>query len=406
MRTLLFLSFLCFGLGCTKQDNDPIPYNCPVPDLDAQALAKAGTRLGWQLFQAERRQQPNKNILLSPWSIQTNWQTAMCGAQGATLDEMGRLLLYESCDLAPLHQAHQSLKRLLEGEPDKATLTSINGFFYDSKRIAVEPAFLQTILGAYQCEAQNLSFDNEDAALATINQWGQHGTKDKIKQVLDNITPLDVAFAINALHFQSDWEIGFGKDTFSDFFTPTSGIKVPVTYLSSTRFTSFAQTHKYWMVDLPFKGGAYTLNLIMPSSQNTDLDWVSKLDADHWEILCDSLVYKPAVFSFPRMDISYKNDLISSFRALGATSPFSPQTADFGIMYKGKRPISISQISHHAVLRVDEKGAEGASTTTTGWVNLSLPRNHFHFTTPFVLVVRHQATNLPLFIGYVEEPRR
>jgi serine protease inhibitor len=54
---------------------------------------------------------------------------------------------------------------------------------------------------------------------------------------------------------------------------------------------------------------------------------------------------------------------------------------------------------------MDEKGVEGAAVTSIGFGVNSIPPT-FMFNQPFVLVLRHVATNTLVFMGYIADPKQ
>jgi serine protease inhibitor len=106
---------------------------------------------------------------------------------------------------------------------------------------------------------------------------------------------------------------------------------------------------------------------------------------------------------FPKLKLTYDNDLINTLKTLGVQDAFSAQLADFTDLGTASNNIFINQIKHKAVLEIDEKGAEGAAVTSIGFGVTSAPPT-FWFNRPFVLVLRHIPTNTLIFTGYVANP--
>ncbi len=117
------------------------------------------------------------------------------------------------------------------------------------------------------------------------------------------------------------------------------------------------------------------------------------------------MFYSRAIVTFPKLDIEYEQELIDPLERMGMLSPFSTTDADFaklGHALIGPN-IYISKVKHKAVLKVDEKGAEGAAVTSIGFSTTSLPPI-FSYDRPFVIVLRHTVTNAILFVGLVNDP--
>lgn len=404
-KTLVFLfvaSFFLSALRCRK-DAPPLP---PVTPVQVASVAQMSQVVGWALFRQEQLAKPKQNVLLSPYSIQTAFSMAVNGARGRTAEELQAFLGCSGWASSDLNAAYLNLDAVLTKQSGHPTVTVANRYFYDAKRITVKESFLQTLQQYYHGGADNLNFSAVQQALEHINGWVKTSTKGKIDKILDQITPLDVAFLINALHFKADWATGFATElTRKAPFTRADGSKVQADFVYADRTFTFAVTSQFQVVDLPFRDSTYSLSLIQPGWGNSDPQWHLNLTPQRWRALYDSIVYGRAEVLFPKLKLSYENDLIRSMEALGIRTPFSERDADLtpmGTSPSGKN-IFISQVKHKAVLNVDEKGAEGAAVTSIGFGLTSVPPQLW-FDKPFVLVLRHIPTNTMLFVGYVADP--
>lgn len=396
------LFFQCEQSNSTPDNpNDP---NTPVEHLSQ--VVKMNQVLGWKLFNQEQIANPGKNVLISPYSIQTALFMAQNGAKGATLNEMLEMMDCKGCSVTDLNARHRELNTLLTNPGHHAKLTVANAFFYDQARIIVQPPFLATLSSSYDAGAQNLNFGAEQAALQTINGWVNQKTQGKIDKILERIDAFDVAFLINALHFKSDWATGFSPElTFRAPFTKADGSVIQVDYVNADRDFSIAQTVNHILVDIPFKDSIFSMSFIMPSANNTNSAWHRSITHETWPKLYQGMTYGRAMVYFPKLKLAYDRELIPSLQALGMQAAFNERTADFtpmGVSPSGKN-IFIKQVKHKAVLEVDEKGAEGAAVTSIGFGVTSMPQQFF-FNRPFVLVLRHIPTNSMIFAGYVADP--
>ena len=393
-----------FFTACGKESEVP---EQPINAAAAQKSADMNAEMGWRLFHKERQLQSGKNVLISPYSIQTAMQMATNGAQNLTLEELLVFLRCGGdCNIDSLNAGYQSLRYQLEDKNGQPSLTSANGFFYDPARVNINSGFITLNQSAYGCQDKTVNFNNESVALQFINDWVKESTNQKIDKILERITSDDVAFLINALHFKGDWATGFNPQlTTADAFTRADGSTVSANFVSADRNFTFKITPQFHLVDIPFKDSTFSMSLIQPGLSNTSSDWPAALDAATWKALYDGAVYSRAITYFPRMKLEYKNDLIPAMKALGLNEPFEGSRADFsrlGTSTSGGN-IFISQVQHKTVLEVDEKGAEGAAVTAVGFAQTSLPPV-FRYDKPFVLVLRHVPTNAILFVGYVEQP--
>ncbi len=331
---------------------------------------------------------------------------ALNGAQGKTAEELQGFLGTGARAVDEVNTQHRSLNRLLTQQSGHPTVTVANRYFYDDKRIVVKKTFLQALEQYYQSGADVLNFSAEQAALQYINGWVKANTKEKIDKILNGITPLDVAFLINALHFKADWATPFALElTRQEAFTRPDGSKVQVDFVNADRDFTFASTQQFHLVDIPFRDSTFSLSLLQPGPANSDPKWHLNLTPAVWRALYDSAQYSRAMVFFPKLQLAYEADLINSLKALGVKTAFSERDADFTRMgtHPAGKNIFINQVRHKVVLNVDEKGAEGAAVTSIGFGINSVPPT-FWFDKPFILVLRHIPTNTILFLGYVADP--
>jgi serine protease inhibitor len=403
-KIIVLAAILLASLGCSPEQDccEPPPVLRPSGNP-----AKMNQLLGWKIFNEEHRAKLGKNILISPFSIQTALFMANNGANGNTLQQLLNAMNCENCDINGLNAGYQQLSNIMTRQSGHPRLTLANRFFYDNKRIVPNQNFINTVSSMYNCGADNLNFDAPTTALGQINSWVKNNTNDKIDKILDQISPLDVAFLINALHFKGDWAKGFSTEmTHKGDFTTANGAKVQVNFVSDDRNFSFVQnTNGFNLVDIPFRDSMYSLSLIQPSTSNTDPNWHNSITTDSWLKMYEGMRYTRAIVSFPRLKLAFDTDLIPTLKNMGITDAFSETAADFKNLGNapGGKNIFIKQVRHKAVLEVDEKGAEGAAVTSIGFGVTSLPPI-FRFDKPFVLVLRNIPNNTLIFVGFVADP--
>ncbi len=401
MRLLTLCLFICL-FACQK---DTLPVDqTPISVADVAAVAQMNQTLAWKIFTQEKLAKPGENVLLSPFSIHTALLQATNGAQGKTADELLSVMNCSGCDIQEINPLHQDLTTLLTQQSGQPQVTVANHYFYDASRMTVKGPFLDALHSFYQCEATSLPFENEAETLKQINGWVKANTQQKIDAILDRVTPLDVAFLINALHFKADWAIGFSEElTVPLTFTKEDGQQVTVEFVNADRDFAFVQNQDYNLVDIPFQDSTYSISFIQPSASNQEVDWAITMDGIQYTSLLDQVDVDRAMVFFPRLKLAYENDLIQSLKNLGVQDAFSDRNADFTLMGTANQNIFINQIKHKTILEVDEHGAEGAAVTSIGFGVNSAPPT-IKFDRPFILVLRHISTQTPLFIGYVSDP--
>jgi len=402
MRRIYFLFFIVFSflatfISCSKSEKDPVKNENTVKVESIQTLADANQTFGWNLLKQELIRQPDKNVVISPLSVQIALYMAINGAEGTTENEMLEMLQCKGCDIKSINAQTKLLVQLLSKESGHPTLSLANGFFYDDQRLTLSPTFKNDLVD-YDCVFENENFSNKTQALNLINSWVKEKTKGKIDKILDDIKTEDIAFLINALYFKSDWSAGFPEAfTREDDFYTSKGEKKKATFIADDRSVPFYLDSDIKVVDIPFKDSTYSLTLIRQESGN------EIIHPDIYHQLIKKVNYNRAIITFPKIKVSYDNDIIQSLKALGMTTAFNPTAADFTSLGVSSNRIFINQLKHKVVLDIDEKGAEGAAVTSIGFGVTSMPP-YLKFDKPFYIVLRHIQSNTIIFSGKINDP--
>lgn len=412
MRNLKFIPyiFLLLLTGCDKSNIDVQEPVVDVPIIDTvrvesfSKIAEMTNDFGWKLFQEVAKGIKESNVLVSPLSVQTALSMAVNGADGATANEMLDVLGCAGCNVKDLNLRTAQLRELMEEQSGHPRLISANGVFYDPDRIDVLESFIQTVTNDYRAGFREYDF-GDPSTKDKINQWVLENTDGKIDKIIDKINGNDIAFLINALHFKADWAIGFHPSmTKTGIFTTAQNTEVSVDYVSADHKFTTATRDSFNLVDLPFKDSTYTLSLIQPTENlATQPDWFSHLKASDLRDMWSSMSFKRAIVSFPKLNIEYEEELKDALIRMGIKEAFSEFSANFSNLGQSPGRIYMSKVSHKAVLKVDEKGAEGAAVTSVGISYTSSPPV-FTYNRPFVIVLRHTSTNTILFAGLVNDP--
>lgn len=98
--------------------------------------------------------------------------------------------------------------------------------------------------------------------------------------------------------------------------------------------------------------------------------------------------------------------LAATMRAAGVTAAFDGSQADFARLSPAR--LAVDDVVHTVVVEVDEAGTEAAATTAIMMVRMAmpLPPEELALDRPFLLLVVHDASAAPLFVGTVAELRQ
>lgn len=177
--------------------------------------------------------------------------------------------------------------------------------------------------------------------------------------------------------------------------------------------------------------------IILPNKSNREitLDLLNRLKADDIENMIQKATYKSATILIPKLHIEQSSYIQNAMEKMGVQALFDPRQSDLSLLTapkafkKAKSPKNtnplkralneldgtrlsmnsmnshayVDKIIHKVVLTVDEIGTEGGAATGTV-INKMGGSIMFLAQTPFLFLIRHTATKLPLFYGAVFEP--
>ncbi|MCC5916588.1 MAG: hypothetical protein JJU02_04595 [Cryomorphaceae bacterium] len=371
----------------------------------ANDVSQASGYIGLDVLKTIHASEPGSTILISPLSIQTAFNMALEAAKETTFDQISATLHNPSLDVNVVRVETSETANVLVNQSGHPSVTIANAFFYDPTRLDPNQAFLDGIATHYGAHIASDNF-GQQSAVDNINQWVENKTNGLIEEIIEKINPEELAFIINALHFKADWAHGFNESqTVKDDFTQSDGTKISVDFMTEDRNFTSVFTDDWQMVDLPFRDSTFSLTLVRPSdAQQTG--WLQSFTMADLQGLYDKLELQRVYLRLPVMELEFEYELSDPLKALGMTDAFSSQRANFtgmGTPLQGPN-IFISRVDHKTVLKVDEKGAEGAAVTSIGFAVLSAPPS-MRFNVPYLLSLRHIPSETVLFMGFVEDPK-
>jgi serpin B len=153
-------------------------------------------------------------------------------------------------------------------------------------------------------------------------------------------------------------------------------------------------------VSLPYAGGGYVLDLIMPrrasSTALTRLlekpgSWIGLRQTSH----------RYGHVEIPRLDIESRFELKDTLSSAGMVAAFDPGRADFTAMTSDRARLFVGRVIQKVKLTLDEKGTIAAAATAAEMIGGLDPRPEFSFMAnrPFLLMLRRISDNRLLIIG-------
>jgi serine protease inhibitor len=397
--------------------DEPVPVHShpmipagPVQQPPYSNLASAQTRFGIQFFQEILKENPGKNLLVSPFSAATALGMVYNGAHGKTRDEMNQTLGFGSMEREEVNRENKDLMEALQGADPKVTLNIANSL-WGNHHLKFKPDFLKANQDDYQAEVNILDFSKPGASDA-VNQWVSDKTMGKIPQIIGPLTPLDKLVLVNAVYFKGNWASQFKKEATKPApFHLTDGTSPDRPFMRQTHDYAYLDTGKFQAVRLPYGNGRLSLLVFLPSKDSSLADFCAGLTPDHWNQWMGQLRGRKVILSLPKFKIEFKQDLIPSLSAMGMEGAFDPASADFGDMAFFDRRLMnlyLSQALQKTYMLVDEEGTEAAAATAFVVHVLAVRREPppvvMTVDRPFFIALVDGQTQALLFTGAVYNP--
>jgi serine protease inhibitor len=397
---LLMFTVVACDNTTVNPGNDVRPVNIPAP------IASGTNDFAIGFLKTLQQTQPaNENVFVSPLSLHMALGMLLNGAENETAQEILKTLKMEGISMDDLNKAYKTLTDELPKADSKVQLGLANSVWYKNG-FPVENAFQDLLKKTFNAEITGLEFN--DAAKNKINQWASDKTNGKIKKVLDQISPDEVMFLLNALYFKGDWATKFDATATADTpFKLESGADKNVKMMYSKSDYKIADGEKYKAVQLPYANGQFNMTLLIPKGDNTVGNMISELTPADWaDLQTNRLKKSGAKVGLPRFTLDYSVQLKNTLKAMGINKAFV-SNAQFDGISKAK-PLFVSFVKQDAYLGIDEAGTEAAAVTTIGMVLTSVGSEpsvpEFICNRPFALVISENTSNTILFMGRIHNP--
>lgn len=369
-----------------------------VPKLSTHATAEFGFKLFKEAIKEET------NALISPVSLITALAMTANGANGKTLEEIENVMGAHT-DIFNQNFSAENFYGF--------GLKSANSIWVrNTKNLKLKENFVNANRKYYSAEIFKEDFDK--ATLSKINRWISDSTDGAIQNGLDAISSQAVIYLINTVLFDAEWKEKYSEHRAikNQTFTDENGVKQTVTMLHSqesdlnvfrlgkTKGVTKAYTNGYaFAAMLPDEG--VTVEQALESF--TGNDFLKCLAPDEPPLKCGT--YCPYDIYIPKFEFDCKFKFKDILKKLGMNAPFDEAKADFSKMAECSFPLYISDVYHNTSIAFSENGTKaGAATIVEMKAGSAMVQNPvLRFDRPFIYVIYHIETGLPLFIGTVRD---
>jgi len=396
---------------------------------DTDAAAGSINQLGLDLHR--RLAKPGENLCLSPYSIQSALAMTFAGADGATRDEMEKVLHFPKGD--GIHSSLAALNRGLAtvatktaalaaeakkygGASEPITLNVANRLFGQTGYEFRAP-FLSLVKDRYGAPMEMLNFrKSPEPARKHINGWVESQTHKRIRDLVPpgSIKDDTRLVLVNAIYLKAPWADEFHREaTVPEPFHVRGGAAKPVPTMRRESKYGFAQHKGFRAVSLPYVGRDVHFLILVPDDVNGLAAVEKGLTAATLAELA-KMPPRPVNLHLPKFRIEPPTvELGEVFIALGMKTAFDQPagSANFDRMAP-RTPDSylyISKVFHKTFLALDEKGTEAAAATAVvmmeGTAAFERPQPvEVKVDRPFLFAIQHAPSGACLFLGRVTDP--
>jgi serpin B len=380
-----------------------------VPDLVTADTAFATAFLAPAVAQAG---DGGTNVIVSPYSLSNALMMLDVGAAGETETQIEHVLSLPASATAEA-SAYAGLACALEGDGSSNgnSLDVVNSL-WGQQGVSFEAPFLATFAQGYDAPLQTVDFAADPASAAmTINAWASQMTQGLIPSLLGpaDVTMKTEVVLVNAVSFKGTWATGFDASmTTPHPFTFLDGSRAMVATMTGTVQASVASSSSLVVVELPYKGNAIVLDVLMPlGTSGTVQSFESTLTpATLGAALAQLGTPSWVVVDLPKFSFTTHVELAPVLEGMGMTDAFTQGVADLSAM-AADAGLTVSAVVQQAVIEVDETGTVAAAGTGVVGCGDCLAVEEppvIQIDHPFVVLIRDARNGAVLFMGQVVNP--
>ena len=371
----------------------------PLIDQERE-IESVASDFSFDVFQELANSQ--ENLFISPYSLSTALTMAYVGSDGETREEMKTVLNLEYDDILELKKDVLHLKHHLETVSEEAEVSIANALFL-KQGIPFLDSYIESGKNYFEAELDNLPQTGEP-----INQWVEEKTREKIDEIIDSgpIDPLVIAYLVNAIYFQADWNLEFDENltrTRPFYFNNES---FDVEMMENKDDYRYLVNDDIEAIKLDYSHEKYAFHAIMPNNLE---DFYLDFNKNSFEDLKNSYRKDELTLRLPKFKMEEKFKLSDALEAMGMHLAFNPSQADFSKMVdleELRDNVYISEVYHSTYIEVDETGTEAAAATAVEMSREMAVMDPLilEFNRPFIFLIEEKESNTILFMGQLVDP--
>ncbi|MEL7565495.1 MAG: serpin family protein [Clostridiales bacterium] len=344
------------------------------------------------------------NGCYSPLSLYYALALAATGANDSTCDELLTLLGIE--DAAGLLEQYGNLYRLLYTDNKISRLKIANSLWLDNEmngqKISFKDNYIKNATEHFYASLFTVDFADENTGKA-MGRWIAENTNGTLAPEFTTNAE-QIMSILNTVYFYDQWVDRFNtENTKKDTFYLEGGQEVVCDFMNRTYGShSFSKGNGYTRSSLGLKASG-SMTFILPDEGVAVADLLfssQKLE----EIFTQGEGKNgEVVWSVPKFKYGSSFDLVDTLKALGVTSAFSLDSADFSGLTDA--PAFISGVKQETHISIDENGVEASAFTKIDYAGAAPPEDKAEMilNRPFIYGITTSNGTL-LFVGVCMNP--
>jgi len=369
-------------------------------------LVKSQTEFAFDFFKEVVKDDYGHNVFVSPLSASLALAMTYNGAEKDTRSAMADALRLKGYETDRINDFYNELVKSLLSIDPMIEMNIANSIWY-RKDFSFKDSFFKEVTENYKAELEPLT----DAV--TINKWVDKQTRGKIKNIIDNVAPLDLMILINAIYFKGMWTSKFKEDnTHDQDFELADGTKIQQPLMAQNGKFDYTENDLFQAINLPYGNRDVSMYVFLPNKDLGLKGFLDSLNSEKWSEWWYDFNEREGEIRLPRFKIEYDKTLNNTLVDMGMGVAFNPNKADFSGLFDSPpgRNLFISEVRQKTYVEVNEEGTEAAAVTSvTLRLTSAMPDQTEKFSMivdrPFFLTIVDNRTRTILFMGAIIDPR-
>lgn len=390
LSAALFLPLLFSGLAACS----------PGEEKGAADLTGPVNRFGFALYSKELPRSGDDNLFISPASIFLALAMTWNGAAGSTEEGIAETLHIGGSGKDRVNAAASRLISTLTGTGPGGKLIISNSIWL-KKEFSFRKGYIQRMEREYGAGVFPLTTAGE------INGWVSSKTEGKIDRIVEQVSPMDLVYLINAIYFKGAWKTSFDStNTVEDQFSCYGGESSTVAMMKRTGKYAYLEGEDFQAVCLPYTDGRTSMYIFLPG-EDSGIDGLnSSLEEGSWNDWRGLFKGRDGTLGLPRLKTEYETNLNGPLAKMGMEKAFGREADFSGMCDVRPGEAYIDKVLHKTFLEINEEGTEAAAVTSVGVRLTSAQHGPPPFTMildrPFCLIIADDDTGLILFMGSIK----